>query len=202
MDNLFIGCAKVCVLLLALLVLACLVRAVRGPRIADRIVACNMIGTMTICIIAILGTVMEQSWLYDICLIYAMISFLAVVVLSRIYTGAYRASQKQKQEQEQMNQSTGSPTDSPANTPSDAPSGLPSDAPVDTRPNPLSESQTGEGGAATPSGQATPVSSKPAPEPKAQAASEPKTKAKGKAASKTQSQPKAQTQPKGAASHD
>jgi len=98
-DSIFIGCAKFCVLLLALLVLACLVRAVRGPRIADRIVACNMIGTMTICIIAILGTVMEQSWLYDICLIYAMISFLAVVVLSRIYTGAYRASQKQKQEQ-------------------------------------------------------------------------------------------------------
>lgn len=98
-DTIFVGCAKFCVLLLALLVLACLVRAVRGPRIADRIVACNMIGTMTICIIAILGTVMEQSWLYDICLIYAMISFLAVVVLSRIYTGAYRASQKQKREQ-------------------------------------------------------------------------------------------------------
>ena len=90
MDNVFVFCAGLCVLLLAVLIFACLVRAVRGPRITDRILACNMIGTMTIAIIAILGTVMEQSWLYDICLIYAMISFLAVVVLSRVYTGVYR----------------------------------------------------------------------------------------------------------------
>lgn len=100
MDKLFTACAEFCILLLTLLVLACLVRAVRGPRIADRIVACNMIGTMTICIIALFGTLMDQSWLYDICLIYAMISFLAVVVLSRIYTGAYRLQKREKQEEE------------------------------------------------------------------------------------------------------
>ncbi len=94
MNSFFIGCAMFCVFLLAVLCFACLVRAVRGPRITDRIVACNMMGTLTICIIAILGTVMEQSWLFDICLIYAMISFLAVVVLSRIYTGVYRMRKK------------------------------------------------------------------------------------------------------------
>jgi multicomponent Na+:H+ antiporter subunit F len=32
----------------------------------------------------------------DICLIYAMISFLAVVVLTRIYTGVYREAQERK----------------------------------------------------------------------------------------------------------
>ena len=98
MDNVFLVCAGLCVLLLALLVFACLLRAVRGPRITDRIVACNMIGTMTIAIIAILGTVMEQSWLYDICLIYAMISFLAVVVLNRVYTGVYRRHKREEGE--------------------------------------------------------------------------------------------------------
>ncbi len=90
MNSFFNGCARFCVLLLAVLCFACLVRAVRGPRITDRIVAGNMMGTLTICIIAILGTIMEQGWLFDICLIYAMISFLAVVVLSRIYTGVYK----------------------------------------------------------------------------------------------------------------
>ncbi len=94
MNEFFIISAKFCVLLLAMLSFACLLRAVRGPRFTDRIVACNMMGTLTICIIAILGTIMEQSWLFDICLIYAMISFLAVVVLSRIYTGVYRIQKR------------------------------------------------------------------------------------------------------------
>lgn len=95
MDNVFVFCAGLCVLLLAILIFVCLVRAVRGPRITDRILACNMVGTMTIAIIAILGTIMDQSWLYDICLIYAMISFLAVVVLSRVYTGVYRRHKRE-----------------------------------------------------------------------------------------------------------
>ena len=41
-------------------------------------------------LIAILAVVKDQGYLVDICLIYALISFLAVVVLTRIYTGVYR----------------------------------------------------------------------------------------------------------------
>jgi len=93
-DYIFKGFAGFCVFLLVVLDFACLLRAVRGPRITDRIVACNMMGTLTICVIAILGALMEQSWLFDICLIYAMISFLAVVVLSRIYMGVYRMQKR------------------------------------------------------------------------------------------------------------
>ena len=33
---------------------------------------------------------MGEGYLVDICLIYAMISFLAVVVLTKVYTGVYR----------------------------------------------------------------------------------------------------------------
>ena len=75
---------------LAVMLVFCLIRAVRGPRIADRLVAVNMISTMVMVIIAILAVVMNEGYLIDICLIYAMISFLAVVVLTRIYTGVYR----------------------------------------------------------------------------------------------------------------
>ena len=86
---------------LALLLVLCLIRAVRGPRIADRLVAVNMMGTMVMTMIALLAVVKNQGYLVDICLIYAMISFLAVVVLTRIYTGVYRdakAHEKKKGE--------------------------------------------------------------------------------------------------------
>ena len=86
---------------LGLMLVFCLIRAVRGPRIADRLIAVNMIGTMVMVMIAILAVVKDQGYLMDICLIYAMISFLAVVVLTRIYTGVYRdakAHEKKKGE--------------------------------------------------------------------------------------------------------
>ena len=74
---------------LAVLLILCLIRAVIGPSIADRLVAVNMTGTLVMVIIALLAVVKDEGYLVDICLIYAMISFLSVVVLSRVYTGSY-----------------------------------------------------------------------------------------------------------------
>ena len=82
----------------AVLLLLCLIRAVIGPRIADRLVAVNMITTMVAVIIATLGILKGECYLIDICLIYAMISFLAVVVLTRIYTGVYREAKERTRE--------------------------------------------------------------------------------------------------------
>ena len=65
----------------AVLLLLCLIRAVVGPRIADRLVAVNMITTMVTVLISVLAVLKVEGYLVDICLIYAMISFLAVVVL-------------------------------------------------------------------------------------------------------------------------
>lgn len=76
-------------IILAVMLLLCLIRAVIGPRIADRLVSVNMMGTVIMCIIVILGVVMNEGYLADIALIYAMISFLAVVVLTKVYTGVY-----------------------------------------------------------------------------------------------------------------
>ena len=88
----------------AVLLLLCLIRAVVGPRIADRLIAVNMITTMVTVMIAVLAVLKEESYLVDICLIYAMISFLAVVVLSRIYTGVYReAKDHQKRKEARRN---------------------------------------------------------------------------------------------------
>ena len=90
--------------ILAVMQIFCLIRAVIGPRIADRLVAVNMITTMVIVMIAVFAVLKNESYLVDICLIYAMISFLAVVVLSRIYTGVYRENKdKQKAKEEKQN---------------------------------------------------------------------------------------------------
>lgn len=61
---------------LAIMIILCLIRAIIGPRIADRIVATNMMGTIVMVIIAILAIMLGEGYLVDICIIYAMISFL------------------------------------------------------------------------------------------------------------------------------
>ena len=75
--------------MLAALIILSIVRSVLGPGISDRIIAVNMIGTMIIMITAIFSVWMDENYLADVCLIYAMISFLGVVVLCKVYTGVY-----------------------------------------------------------------------------------------------------------------
>jgi multicomponent Na+:H+ antiporter subunit F len=84
---------------LAVLVVLCLVRAILGPRIADRIVAVNMTGTMVIVMIAILALMLSEGYLVDICIIYALISFLAVIVLTKVYMGVYREKKEAEEKQ-------------------------------------------------------------------------------------------------------
>ena len=86
-------------IVLAVLVVLCLARAIIGPRIADRVVSVNMMGTLVIVIIAILAYLLEEGYLVDICLIYAMISFLGVIVVSKVYMGVYM----EKKEEEKKN---------------------------------------------------------------------------------------------------
>ena len=79
---------------LAVMLVLCLIRAVKGPYAADRIVAVNMMGTMVMVMIAALSLLLGEGYLVDICLIYAMISFLAVIVLTKVYMGVHREKQE------------------------------------------------------------------------------------------------------------
>lgn len=88
----------VILVVLALFVMVCLIHAIIGPRIADRIVSVNMMGTIVIVIIAILSFLLEEGYLADICIIYAMISFLAVIVLTKVYMGVYREHKEHLEE--------------------------------------------------------------------------------------------------------
>lgn len=86
-------------IILAVLILLCLLRAIIGPRIADRIVAVNMMGTMVIVMIAILALMLGEGYLVDICIIYTMISFLAVIVLTKVYMGVYLEKKEKEREE-------------------------------------------------------------------------------------------------------
>ena len=72
-------------LCMGVLIAVLLYRAVRGPRIADRLIAVNMIGTLVIAIFVILCAMLDEGYLVDIALIYALISFVSILVFSAVY---------------------------------------------------------------------------------------------------------------------
>lgn len=82
---------------IGILLLACLVRAIIGPRIADRLIAINMMGTMIIITVCILAFLMEEGYLVDVAIIYAMLSFLAVVLLTKICMGVYHEKRRREE---------------------------------------------------------------------------------------------------------
>lgn len=94
------GFLTVCMIILAITILIFMIRAVIGPRVGDRVVCINMIGTLVMVIIGILAVKWKQGYMADICLIYAMISFLAVVVLCKVYIGVYLQHKNDRKESE------------------------------------------------------------------------------------------------------
>lgn len=84
------------------LVVLVLIRAVSGPRIADRLMAINMIGTIGIFLMAVTAVKLDEEYLLDICVIYAMISFLSVVILTKVYMGVHLENEMKRQKQERL----------------------------------------------------------------------------------------------------
>ncbi len=85
-----------CMIGLAVIIFFCLLRAILGPRFTDRIMAANMIGTKSIVFVCILAAFLEEQFLVDVGLIYAMLSFLAVVVLAKIIVLRERVARERK----------------------------------------------------------------------------------------------------------
>ena len=75
---------------MAALMLVCIIRCIIGPRNTDRLLAVNMLGSIGNAIIAVLATIFDQNFLADVAILYTMLSFAAVVVMSRIIRGVYK----------------------------------------------------------------------------------------------------------------
>lgn len=72
------------ILFLCTTIFLCMYRAVKGPTAADRLIAINVIGTKTIVIILIVSFILSETYFVDVALVYALISFLASIVISRV----------------------------------------------------------------------------------------------------------------------
>ena len=106
LDRAYQGLYWTVLIVLAVLLFLCLIRAIKGPLVADRLVSVNMMGTMVIVMITVMALLLNESYLLDIGLIYAMVSFLAVVMLSKVYIGIYDEKQRKKEVLDSQNAET------------------------------------------------------------------------------------------------
>lgn len=64
-------------------IIICMYRAIVGPSNADRLIAVNVIGTKTIVLISMISVLMNRRYYEDVVIVYALISYLATVIISR-----------------------------------------------------------------------------------------------------------------------
>lgn len=76
----------VCVLVvLALVIFGYFIRTVLGPHFSDRILAVNSIGTVIMIFISFIAAIQGENYIVDIALIYAVLSFITVIILCKMY---------------------------------------------------------------------------------------------------------------------
>lgn len=77
------GIFVVSTIFLSITILMCMFRAIKGPSAEDRLIAINVVGTKTIVLILIVSFIMHETYFIDVALVYALISFIASVVISK-----------------------------------------------------------------------------------------------------------------------
>lgn len=83
-----------CCLYLSITIFLCLYRGVRGPTLADRIVAINVIGTKTVITISIVSYITRENFFLDVALVYALISFLSTIYISTLKDISQKGEEK------------------------------------------------------------------------------------------------------------
>lgn len=75
--------------ILSLSIIAIFLRSIIGPTVADRIICINMIGTKIIIFICMIAGYLREDFLIDVALVYALINFVSIVVLTYAYGYAF-----------------------------------------------------------------------------------------------------------------
>ena len=68
---------------LAVLLLASMVRIVLGPTVWDRLLGMNLVTSKIVMAIAVLAVLMERTFLVDVAIVYALLGFVASVLIAR-----------------------------------------------------------------------------------------------------------------------
>lgn len=63
--------------ILGISVILVFIRFIKGPSLADRVIALDMLILISICIIAVYSIVFQQSTFLDIAMLFALIAFLS-----------------------------------------------------------------------------------------------------------------------------
>ncbi len=66
---------------------SCLFRIIRGPSIADRMVAIDIFGVFVVGICAILSITTQQSFILDIGIAWIILSFIGTLTLAKYLSG-------------------------------------------------------------------------------------------------------------------
>jgi len=65
----------------------CLYRIAHGPTASDRVVAIDIIGTVVVGFVAILTAVTGATYLLDVALVWALVSWVGTLVLAKYLVG-------------------------------------------------------------------------------------------------------------------
>jgi multicomponent Na+:H+ antiporter subunit F len=75
------------VIVITIAFLLSFLRVVKGPTAGDRVIALDAATTITTALLVILGVVYDRTWLIDVAIIYALLSFIAVIAMARYLEG-------------------------------------------------------------------------------------------------------------------
>ncbi len=75
---------------LGIAIIATLIRSITAKTIIGRFIGINMLTTIVLVVICILTLFLKETYLPDIALIYALLSCIAVILLSKIYINLFR----------------------------------------------------------------------------------------------------------------
>lgn len=89
--------AFVCANLIGISILLCGFRLWKGPKLADRVVAIDLIGILILALVLLYANLSEQLVCLDIAIVFALIAFLGTVIFAKFLQLAPRAKGADKQ---------------------------------------------------------------------------------------------------------
>jgi multicomponent Na+:H+ antiporter subunit F len=69
--------------MLALAAILTFIRLVRGPTLPDRVIASDLIGVLTVCLLVVVAASTAQQAFLDVAMVLALISFVGTVAYAR-----------------------------------------------------------------------------------------------------------------------
>lgn len=72
------------------LVVICLIRLVLGPTIPDRMVALDVMNTLVVGLLVVVGVAIDRFIYVDVAIVYALLSFVSTLYLAKFIEGSER----------------------------------------------------------------------------------------------------------------